>query len=78
MLLKYVNLGSGWRHRLFVLHNGVLRYYKVYGPTAVNVHHLLEALRQIGQLYLIGAEVRAPSGLLRGAAAAARACFLPP
>ena len=29
MLLKYVNLGSGWRHRLFVLRDGVLRYYKV-------------------------------------------------
>lgn len=28
MLLKYVNLGSGWRHRLFVLRDGVLRYYK--------------------------------------------------
>jgi hypothetical protein len=31
MLLKYVNLGSGWRHRLFVLQDGVLRYYKVRG-----------------------------------------------
>lgn len=29
MLLKYVNLTSGWRHRLFVLDGGVLRYYKV-------------------------------------------------
>lgn len=27
--MKYVNFGKGWRHRLFVLHNGVLRYYKV-------------------------------------------------
>lgn len=29
VLLKYVNLGAGWRHRLFVLEDGVLRYYKV-------------------------------------------------
>jgi hypothetical protein len=29
VLLKYVNLGKGWRHRLFVLRGGVLRYYKV-------------------------------------------------
>jgi hypothetical protein len=29
MLLKYVNLGAGWRQRLFVLQDGVLRYYKV-------------------------------------------------
>ena len=29
MLLKYVNIGAGWRHRLFVLRDGVLRYYKV-------------------------------------------------
>ena len=28
LLLKYVNLGSGWRPRLFVLQDGVLRYYK--------------------------------------------------
>ena len=28
MLMKYVNLGAGWRHRLFVLQDGVLRYYK--------------------------------------------------
>lgn len=29
VLVKYVNFGKGWRHRLFVLQNGVLRYYKV-------------------------------------------------
>lgn len=29
ILLKYVNLGAGWRHRLFVLQDGVIRYYKV-------------------------------------------------
>lgn len=57
ILMKYVNIGSGWRHRLFVLQDGVLRYYKVYGPTAVNVHELLEALRQQGEIYPIGVEV---------------------
>lgn len=31
ILLKYVNLGAGWRHRLFVLQDGVIRYYKVGG-----------------------------------------------
>ncbi len=30
VLIKYVNFGKGWRHRLFVLQNGVLRYYKVW------------------------------------------------
>lgn len=57
VLLKYVRLGTGWRTRLFVLDGGVLQYYKVQGPTAVNVARLLDALRQQGELYLIGAEV---------------------
>lgn len=26
---KWVNLGKGWRPRLFVLKDGVLRYYRV-------------------------------------------------
>jgi hypothetical protein len=29
VLTKWVNLGQGWRHRLFVLRHGVLRYYRV-------------------------------------------------
>lgn len=29
VLFKYVNLGAGWRPRLFVLKEGVLRYYKI-------------------------------------------------
>ena len=29
ILFKYVNLGKGWRPRFFVLHDGVLTYYKV-------------------------------------------------
>ena len=55
VLLKYV--GLGWRPRLFVLQDGVLKYYKVYGPTAVNVSQLLDMLRQQGELFTIGAEV---------------------
>ena len=34
VLIKYVNFGKGWRHRLFVLQNGVLRYYKVWSNLA--------------------------------------------
>ncbi|KAK9834197.1 hypothetical protein WJX81_007601 [Elliptochloris bilobata] len=56
VLVKYVNIGKGWHHRLFVLQNGVLRYYKVFGPTRVNVHALLESLRQQGDVVLIGSE----------------------
>ena len=29
VLVKFVNLGKGWRSRLFVLKHGVLRYYRV-------------------------------------------------
>ncbi|CAL8470152.1 g9694 [Coccomyxa elongata] len=56
VLVKYVNFGKGWRHRLFVLQNGVLRYYKVFGESRVNVHVLFEQLRKQGELTLIGAE----------------------
>lgn len=55
VLLK--NVGLGWRPRLFVLQDGVLKYYKVYGPSAVNVTQLLDALRQKGELFTVGAEV---------------------
>lgn len=55
VLLKFI--GFGWRPRLFVLQDGVLKYYKVYGPTAVNVAQLLDSLRQQGELFTIGAEV---------------------
>ncbi|KAG8051187.1 hypothetical protein GUJ93_ZPchr0009g1573 [Zizania palustris] len=27
-------VGAGWRPRWFVLHNNVLSYYKIHGPTA--------------------------------------------
>ena len=55
VLLK--NVGLGWRPRLFVLQEGVLKYYKVYGPSAVNVAQLLDSLRQKGELFTVGAEV---------------------
>ncbi|KAK2078356.1 hypothetical protein QBZ16_003196 [Prototheca wickerhamii] len=57
ILLKYVNLGAGWRHRLFVLQDGVIRYYKVLGANVVRTHEILDGLREQGDLYLIGAEV---------------------
>ncbi|KAK9809121.1 hypothetical protein WJX72_009685 [[Myrmecia] bisecta] len=56
VLVKYVNFGKGWRHRLFVLSHGVLRYYKVFGPSRINVHQLFESLRRQGELIMIGAE----------------------
>jgi hypothetical protein len=38
---KYVNFGNGWRARLFVLENGVLKYYKVL--RALNTTRILHA-----------------------------------
>ncbi|CAJ2641416.1 unnamed protein product [Trifolium pratense] len=32
ILHKWVNYGRGWRPRWFVLHDGVLSYYKIHGP----------------------------------------------
>lgn len=55
MLLKFI--GFNWRPRLFVLQDGILKYYKVYGPTAVNVAQILDTLRQQGELFTVGAEV---------------------
>ncbi|EFN52750.1 hypothetical protein CHLNCDRAFT_138340 [Chlorella variabilis] len=82
MLMKYVNLGAGYRHRLFVLQDGVLRYYKVYGPTAVNVHQLLDVLRQQGELYPIGAEVSLLESrderMSEGGSGTAAAAYVPP
>lgn len=58
VLLKYVNLGIGWRPRLFVLREGVFSYYKVFGAGAtVNAARLLEYLRGVGEVYLVGVEV---------------------
>ena len=41
VLVKYVNLAKGWRHRLFVLQNGVLRYFKARAPWEVPIGALL-------------------------------------
>lgn len=57
ILNKWVNLGTGWHPRLFVMYNGVLKAYKVSGPLAVDIANLLEALQHVGELYFIGAEV---------------------
>ena len=35
---------------------------QVHGPTAINVHQLLDQLREQGELFLIGAEVRGDTG----------------
>ncbi|CAK8568008.1 unnamed protein product [Lathyrus sativus] len=32
ILYKWVNYGRGWRPRWFILHDGVLSYYKIHGP----------------------------------------------
>ncbi len=40
-------------------HAFLLSVPQVYGPTAINVHQLLDQLREQGELFLIGAEVRA-------------------
>ncbi|KAF7834098.1 oxysterol-binding protein-related protein 1B-like [Senna tora] len=32
ILYKWVNYGRGWRPRWFVLHDGVLSYFKIHGP----------------------------------------------
>ncbi|VFR00992.1 unnamed protein product [Cuscuta campestris] len=35
ILYKWVNYGRGWRPRWFVLHDGVLSYYKIHGPRKI-------------------------------------------
>lgn len=37
VLHKWVNYGKGWRSRWFVLHDGVLSYYKIHGPDKIVV-----------------------------------------
>lgn len=58
MLSKWVNLGKGWRPRLFVLKDGVLSYYRVAGPglSKVNLHQIFNILRSEGDLQIIGAQ----------------------
>jgi len=57
ILQKYVNLAAGWRPRLFVLHQGVLKYYQVYGPLRVDVWQLLERLRLQGDVVKVGVQI---------------------
>ena len=54
VLTKFVNFGTGWRPRLFVLRRGVLQYYKL---DAADVPALLDGLRREGRLALVGAQV---------------------
>ncbi|XP_045814238.1 oxysterol-binding protein-related protein 1C-like isoform X1 [Trifolium pratense] len=38
ILQKWVNYGRGWRHRWFVLQDGVLSYYKIHGPDKIVIN----------------------------------------
>ncbi|KAJ7514632.1 hypothetical protein O6H91_23G053100 [Diphasiastrum complanatum] len=50
ILYKWVNLGKGWRPRWFVLHDGVLSYYKVHGPHKISLNHEVQrGLKLIGE-----------------------------
>lgn len=57
VLQKYVNLAAGWRPRLFVLQQGVLKYYQVYGPNRVAVVDVLDRLRSQGDVVLVGVQI---------------------
>ncbi len=77
VLVKYVNLAKGWRHRLFVLQNGVLRYYKARAPWGVPIGApLASSARRCGRR-----PSRAPAALPKAAAAPdaapARRCSAP-
>ncbi|KAJ7517667.1 hypothetical protein O6H91_21G034300 [Diphasiastrum complanatum] len=50
ILHKWVNLGKGWRSRWFVLHGGILSYYKVHGPHKIFLNHeAQQGLKLIGE-----------------------------
>ncbi|EPS71574.1 hypothetical protein M569_03186, partial [Genlisea aurea] len=50
ILYKWVNLGKGWRPRWFVLHDGVLSYYKIHGPDKIVINEETEkGSRVIGE-----------------------------
>lgn len=57
VLQKYVNIAAGWRPRLFVLQQGVLRYYHLHGAEAVDVVDLLDTLREQGDVVSVGVEI---------------------
>ncbi|EOA34054.1 hypothetical protein CARUB_v10021554mg [Capsella rubella] len=37
ILYKWVNYGKGWKRRWFVLHDGVLSYYRIHGPDKISL-----------------------------------------
>lgn len=50
ILQKWVNYGKGWRSRWFVLHDGVLSYYKIHGPHKISVsRETQKGIRVIGE-----------------------------
>ncbi|TKY73762.1 Oxysterol-binding protein-related protein 1C [Spatholobus suberectus] len=50
ILHKWVNYGRGWRPRWFVLHDGVLSYYKIHGPDKLVLNRDVEtAAKVIGE-----------------------------
>lgn len=50
ILQKWVNYGKGWRPRWFVLHDGVLSYYKIHGPHKISISKETEkGVRVIGE-----------------------------
>ena len=57
VLYKYVNLGKGWRPRFFVLHDRILRYYKISGANLANVRRAIDGCKRRGAgLEIIGEE----------------------
>ncbi|KAI4336492.1 hypothetical protein L6164_015014 [Bauhinia variegata] len=42
VLYKWVNYGRGWRPRWFVLHDGVLSYYKIHGQDKIVLNYEVE------------------------------------
>ncbi|KAG5046037.1 hypothetical protein JHK86_015443 [Glycine max] len=42
ILYKWVNYGRGWRPRWFILHDGVLSYYKIHGPDKLVLNREVE------------------------------------
>ncbi|CAD7703019.1 unnamed protein product [Ostreobium quekettii] len=55
VLEKYVNIAKGWRHRVFVVQRGVLRYYRA--DQSLNIHALMESLKEMGEVKVIGLEL---------------------
>ncbi|XP_057421126.1 oxysterol-binding protein-related protein 1C-like isoform X2 [Lotus japonicus] len=47
ILYKWVNYGRGWRPRWFVLHDGVLSYYKIHGPDKLVLNRDVESLSKV-------------------------------